>query len=252
MIVDSFDDQKVNGRFVKLKKDNIEKLETTNFKEKIDITGIDEFIEMNAFFVWLVQEDLLLAEYNTESLNILTKNSSIVISKALKRCSVFNEDISLQPFPSRDLITEIIKNGGLINKYHLAFQDLNKTYLESMGLSGETIWSLAESGELDLSQTLTLSKSQQLTDEKYRFLKEIANKLKLKAKKMVVYTDEGNFDLIGNKYVYYNKKALQYDEIEKSRREVYGIILSELLLQQITINKMRALEERRQPSLDIQ
>ena len=253
VIVDSAIDNFVLGRFVKLKKDNIEKLKQTLEKgiiEEFEPTGIDEFIEANAYFVWNLSNDLMLAEYNTESLNVLSRNSTKLLRNALKKCNAVNHDIELEPFPSREFIKEIIKNGGQVYKYHLSFKSLNKRELENIDVTSNLIWAMAGTGELGMTVSVKIGDPMTLTHQLYEKLKGIANRIRNDTNKYVVYTDEGNFDLIGEKFIYYSEDVAIRDTKEEYRAEIYGRIRNKLIDQTETLGSIRKLEELRNPRLD--
>lgn len=253
IIVDAVETDMVMGRFVKLKKDNIEKLRknhpTQKIEEILEVTGIDEYIEANAYFVWNLANNLMLAEYNPESLNVLTGNSSRVLAYTLRRCNAHNSNISLEPFLSQEFIREIIQNKGSVYKYRLLFKDINKKYLESQGMTADLIWKMAKIDGLDLSLGINIAVSQTLTDGFYQELKTIADRIKGKAKKYVVYTDEGNFDLIGDKYIYYNRTVSLKDTITEYRKEIYDNILTELQSRTESLESIRRIEAQKQQIL---
>ena len=253
VIVDKVESDMVLGRFVKLKKDNIEKLRknqpTQKIEEILEVTGIDEYIEANSYFVWNLINNLMLAEYNPESLNVLTRNSSKVLAYTLSRCNAYNSNISLEPFLSQEFIQEIIQNKGSVYKYRLLFKDINKKYLESQGMTADLIWKMAKIDGFDLSLGINIAVSQTLTDGFYQELKVIADRIRGKAKKYVVYTDEGNFDLIGDKYIYYNRTVSLKDTIAEYRKEIYDNIRTELQSRTESLESIRRIEAQKQQTL---
>ena len=257
-IVDSVDSDFVRGRFVKLKKDNIEKLKKISqngknaFEEKLEVTGIDEYIEANAYFVWNLNNNLILAQYNPDSLNVLTRYSRVILGSSLSRCNVFSANIQLEPFPSDEFIDEIIRKKGLVRKFRLSFKNMNKKQMESLGMSSDLIWEIADTDELGLtvSTSIELNQPKTLTREFYNKLKEIAYRILRKTSKYVVYTDEGNFDLIGEKFIYYNETVEIKDTIEEYRKEIYGKMLHKLHEQTEILENIRKLEEQKYPPID--
>lgn len=232
VIVDKCDSDQVFGRFVKLKKDNVEKLirggtSEEKYEEKLEVTKENEFIEANSYFVWNTIDNLMLAEYNTESVNILTGTSSSVLNHGLGVHQVFR-DFRLAPFPSSEFIQQIIDDGGVVSRYYLSFEDLSKSYLESLKMDANLIWQIAEKNTLGLSMAIKLDTPKTLTEQLFGILRDVSNKIDDKAKKFVVHTSEGNFDLIGVKFIYYSETARIEEDIIKYRNEIYREI-SEVL-----------------------
>lgn len=253
MVIDKGENGKLYGRFVKLKKDNVEKLiiDEKRFGEELQKTGEKEYIEANAYFVWDTNECLMLAEYNTDSVNILTGTSSNLLNQIFAQYDSLDE-ISLTPFPSKQFIQQIIEDRGYVSKYYLSFKDLNKSYLEELGLDGGIVWDIAEQGGLGLNFTINLERSKTLTEQFYERLKSIADRIFHMAKKFVVYTDEGNFDLIGEKFIYYNQGALIRDDIQAYRDEIYTTIQDTLLERVASLKGIRKKGKRKNVQLNLE
>ncbi len=231
VIVDDYEKNFAFGRFSKLKKDNIERLqiqEKGDWKEELDVTEENEYIEANAYFVWDLDNNILLAEYNRDSLNVLSNSLEKVLGNAFRTRGIHGTDITLQPFPSEEFIQEIIVKKGHVYKYYLSLKELNKENLEYYGASSELIWEIASTGQLGISTTFRLGDKQSFTSTVYEKLKKIADKVRKDANKMIVYTDAGNFDLIGDKAIYYNTDVILKNEINAYRHEMYLSIKEKL------------------------
>ncbi len=231
VIVDDYDKNFTFGRFSKLKKDNIERLQIEDkgdFREELDVTEENEYIEANAYFVWDLDNNILLAEYNRDSLNVLSNSLVKVLGNAFRTRGIHGIDLTLQPFPSEEFIQEIIAKKGRVYKYYLSLKEMNKESLEHYGASSELIWQIARTGQLGISTTFRLADGQSFTSTIYENLKKIADKVRKDANKMIVYTDAGNFDLIGDKAIYYNTDVTLKNEINAYRKEMYQVIKEKL------------------------
>ena len=67
IIADAAVNDVVQGRFVKLKSDNIETIDKNTLEEDLQVIGEDKYIEANAYFVWNFKNNLLLAQWDLES-----------------------------------------------------------------------------------------------------------------------------------------------------------------------------------------
>ena len=230
IIVDYIDKAYINGRFVKLKTDNIETINKNTTDEDLEVIGPDKYIEANSYFIWDTKNNLMLGQWNKESLNVLTKNGSAVLTNLLKKYNFSNSDVRLEPIPSEELISDIIKNKGRIQKYFLKFKHINKPYFEKAGkndgITDTLIWDIAENRAMDLSLNLKLNNPITLTQSLFSKLKGIANRNKKIQEKFTVYTDEGNFDLLGEKYVYYTENVDIGKNLQEYRKNIYGAIQS--------------------------
>ena len=242
IIVDYIDKAYINGRFVKLKTDNIETINKNTTDEDLEVIGPDKYIEANSYFIWDTKNNLMLGQWNKESLNVLTKNGSAVLTNLLIKYNFSNSDVRLEPIPSKELIIDIIKNKGRIQKYFLKFKHINKPYFEEAGknegITDTLIWDIAENRAMDLSLNLKLNDPITLTQSFFSKLKGIAHRNKKIQEKFAVYTDEGNFDLLGEKYVYYTEYVDIGKNLQEYRKNIYGAIQNVYTAQLETILRM--------------
>ena len=248
IILDHFKDSKFYGRFVKLKSDNIETIDKKTFKEDLETIGEDKYIEHNAYFVWNISNNLLLAQWNIESLNVLTGNSNKVLKKAFLNSGV-DSNIQIEPFPSKEFIENIIQNRGEIWKYTLSFKELSKSYSESNGLGSPLVWEMAENQELRMDIVVRLTERKTLTHAFFKRLQQIAEKIRGNTKKFVVYTDDGNFDLIGEKSIYYSETVRIMNDLVEYRNEIYRVIDFKLAQETENLLGIRRISERRRPDI---
>ena len=248
-IVDSAENGFVLGRFVKLKTDNIETIDKKTFYEDLAIIGEDKYIEENAYFVWNIATNLLLAQWNLESLNVLTGNSNRVLQKAFFECNL-RHDIKIEPFPSKEFIQNIIQNKGIISKYRLSFKELGKPYLEEQGLGGDIVWQIAEDQEVEMDLVIRLGQRPELSESLFGKLTSIARRILSGTNKFVVYTDEGNFDLIGEKAIYYSETVTILDDLDLYRKEIYKKIKQKLMAETNNLLEIRKRTDAKNPTLD--
>ena len=112
------------------------------------------------------------------------------------------------------------------------------------------MWELAENNGLKLDLVLTLSEHPTLTENLYAKLKTLAKHIASDAKQFVVYTDEGNFDLVGEKMIYFSEKVAIKNELEDYRREVYATITEKLNSEAKNLLEIRRIVSERSPTLD--
>ena len=227
IIVDSLDNGYVNGRFVKLKTDSIETINKITKDEDLEVIGDDKYIEANSYFIWDTKNNIMLAQWNKDSLNVLTKKAGTILTNLLKKYNIRTVDVRLEPIPSPQLIIDIIKNNGRIHKYFLKFNHINKPYFERVGgdsgITDTLIWDIANQGSLDLSLNIKLVNPITLTQSFFNKLKNIAMKNRKIQERFGVYTDEGNFDLLGDKYVYYTEYVDIGKDLAEYRKNVYNV-----------------------------
>ncbi len=248
--VDFYEDGFVFGRFVKLKTDNIETIDKKTMYEDLQKIGEDKFIEQNAYFVWSLSTNLFLGQWNLESLNVLTGNSNLVLQNAISKCNL-GRNIKIEPFPSKEFIQNIIENRGLINKYKLSFRELSKTYLEDYGMGGETVFQIAEDQSVELDIEIKLSQRKTLSQSVFDNLKSVTEHILPGTKKFIVYTNDGNFDLIGEKAIYYSQKIPIMDDLALYRKQIYNLIKKKLIEETNKLLKITKITNAAQQTLDI-
>jgi hypothetical protein len=248
-IVDSAENGYVLGRFVKLKTDNIETIDKKTFFEDLTIIGEDKYIEENAYFAWNLATNLLLAQWKPDSLNVLTGNSNRILQKACDECS-FRHYIKIEPFPSKEFIQNIIQNKGIVSKYRLSFKELGKPYLEEQGLSSDVVWQIADDQEVEMDLVIRLGRRPELSESLFGKLTSIARRILFGTNKFVVYTDEGNFDLIGEKAIYYSETVTILDDLGLYRKEIYKTIKQKLMAETNNLLEIRKRTDAKKPTLD--
>ena len=247
IIADYIENGYINGRFVKLKTDNIETIDKKTKLEDLQVIGEDKLIEANSYFIWDTTRNLMIAQWNRESLNVLTKKSGSILSNSLNKHNIINLEVGLQSFPSEELIKYIIQNKGNVHKYFLKFNQLSKPYFEQSGrdagITDTLIWDIANRESIGLSLTIKLDNPLTLTQSLLDKLKNIANKNKKIQTRFGVYTDEGNFDLIGDKYVYYTEYVDIGANLQEYRENVYKAINSIYAEERDAILRMRKVND---------
>jgi len=245
LVADKLDNNYIYGRFIKLKKDNIEKLmqdtqsNIEKIKEELLTLKDNEFIEENAYFVFNLKSGIMLANYNPDSVNILKSAASDTFNNAMQKCK-YNDPIKLYPFPSDELIDDMINNGSQILKYHIIFPQLSLQRIEDIDKHGvfNDIFSLADSNQsFGLMFEMSLSKPQTLTHKVLNLLKEYIKKFG-KIEKFTVYTDYMNFDLIADRYVYFSIDIEVKDDLEDNMKNIYKNIYDLLVEKQDRILNM--------------
>jgi len=191
---------------------------------------------------------LLLAQWNLESLNVLTGNSNKVLKNALS-ISGLDSNIQMEPFPSKEFIENIIQNRGEVWKYRFSFRELSKSYSETKGLGGPIVWDVAEDQEVGIELVVKLSQRKTLTQSFFNKLSNIANEIRGGTKKFVVYTDDGNFDLIGEKAIYYSEDVTALDDLDEYRNEIYKVIGNKLVEETDNLLGIRRISENKRPDL---
>ena len=175
IIVDSLDIGYINGRFIKLKKDNIETINKITKDEGLEVIGEDKYIEANSYFIWDTKCNIMLAQWNIDSLNVLTKKAGEILTNILKKYNINTVNVRLVPIPSQQLISDIIKQKGKVDKYFLKFNHINKPYFEKAGkdegITDTLIWDIANRGSMDLSLNIKLINPITLTQSLFDKLK---------------------------------------------------------------------------------
>ena len=190
-----------------------------------------------------------MAQWNLESLNVLTGNSNRVLQKAFAECNL-SHDIEIEPFHSKEFIQTIIRNKGIVSKYRLSFKELGKPYLEEQGLGGDVVWQIAEDQEVELDLVIRLGQRPVLSETLYSKLRSVAQRILPGTNKFVVYTDDGNFDLIGEKAIYYSETITILDDLDLYRKEIYKAIKQKLVAETNNLLEIRKRTDAKKPTLD--
>lgn len=207
IIGDKLNGHLVNGRFLRLNKDDVGRIDIDKLKEEVLTNGPSQYVEENSHFVLDTASNLLFCEYNPSGVNALSKKASEIINNSLFKCGVSIPKVELSPIPSDDMI-EAVVGSGMIKRYRLAFQGVNAKHIEEAGGPSSLINEIAENDALDFDMILKLNKRKLITTSLISSLKSIAERIRAKkAKSFKVYTDEGNFDLIRENLLYYDAEV---------------------------------------------
>jgi hypothetical protein len=218
IIGDSLDGRFVRGRFLKLIKDDIGRIDLEKLKEEIITNGPSEYVEENSHFIYDTSLNLVLAEYNPGGVNVLTKRASQLLDNAIKKCARDLRNIIVNPIPSEEFIEQIVGT-GFTKSARIHFERINLKYLEDKGATSSLISALAEEEGFDLGIFAKMTVPRPLSVEKFKGFKELADKFKGKADSLKVNTDEGNFDIIKDNLLYFNA------EIERSNTDIMRLEL---------------------------
>lgn len=237
IVADKFENNFMYGRFIKLNSNYMEKIKEDIQSNKVTIT--EELVKLetgayfaqNAHFVCNLNSGIMLANYNSDSVNILTSAAPDTFNHALQQCNL--PTIKLTPFPSSELINEMIKKKAQIFNYYISFPQLSVQYIENIGKDNSDIFKMVF-GLLDttpgfkLKFKLTPSHPEILTPNKLKSLRQFIRKSE-KMDRFTVYTDYMNFDLVADKYVYYSTEIDQKEDIDENREVIYKNIYSILI-----------------------
>lgn len=206
IVVDHYENGLLKGRLLKLRQDPLEKVIDDKVKkeiiEKILATPENEYLEESVLFVWNIYEGIMFAQFNPDTVNVLHSKPFALINNAVficKRVLLLNE---LHPLPSKEFIKEIVEKKGGIKKYVLKFGDINLKYLEDAGIKSD-LWEIAEQNNFSLDLILKPQGNLRLNIGLFNMLEKFADKFSNKAKNLTVNTEIGNFDLIGEKLIFF-------------------------------------------------
>jgi len=105
IICDKREDEIIYGRFLKLRKDAIEFLQSqgTKLSERLEFPGLGEYVEENSHFLWDVRNGVILCEYNHKGIRRLQRSAEKLIANILGFHSS-NDLKMVWPFNSMDNI----------------------------------------------------------------------------------------------------------------------------------------------------
>jgi len=222
------------GRFLRLRKGPISQLDVQKFQEEVVTNTPSKFLVESAHFVLDTANNIMLAEYNTDSVNILSNRVSEIFKRVLDLINAAKSFQHILPIPSDELIKNIINKESSINGYILKLGDINLDYLEkNLGIGSEKIKALLDAYNMDLTINIIFKYGPKITKGRYDSLKKLF-KSDRNAKSLKVKTEEGNFDIIKDNLLYYQVNVDISDDMNDQtyldlQRDIQKKMLNQLM-----------------------
>lgn len=202
IICDGREDNLIYGRFLKLRKDAIEFLQSkgTKLSERLQFPELGEYLEENSHFLWDVEKGVIFCEYNHKGMRRLQRAAEKLVSNILGFRG--SDDLKIGLVPTDELL-ENLANGGTFNRAVINLPDISKSHLEKMGFKSDIIFDIIQHGfsmKMDLISKIAEPRDVDTIDKVIRLRNELK---KIRAKNFKLYTDEGVVDLIDANYLYY-------------------------------------------------
>ena len=191
------------GRFLRLRKGPISQVDIEKYKEEVVTNTPSKFLLESAHFVLDTNNNIMLAEYNNDSVNVLSKRVSEIFGRALNLINAPNSFLYIIPIPSDDLIKNILNKESLIKGYKLKLGDINLNYIEKiLGINSAKIKALSGEFGMDFTLNISFKFRPKITNEHFKQLGALF-KSDSKAKSLKVKTEDGSFDIIKENLLYY-------------------------------------------------
>ncbi len=196
------------GRFLKLKKGAISQIspdKQNKLKEEVVANKPGEYLLEPAYFLLDYSNNIILGQYTTDSINVLSSRPTEVLKNILIKCNNISADIELSLIPTDELIKAILEKQPLINNYKFKLSKINLEFARKyLGLSDSTIAYLLGHGtvEINLSMKFEYGKvafTQKILDN----LRKTFIKGDKHSKSIKIDTENGSFDIIKENYIYY-------------------------------------------------
>lgn len=193
------------GRFLKLRKDPISQIDIKNFQEEVVTNTPSKYLLESAYFILDTKNNIMLAQYNKNSLNVLSKRSGCIFKNVLMKINNNNNFDDITPIPSGELIKKILSKQSPVKSYHLKFRNININYLEKkIGISSEKMKELSASYDFDFNIDIKFSQQPHMGKFLYETIKSKIPPLGKNMKGYKVKTEDGSFDLIKDNLLYYD------------------------------------------------
>ena len=149
----------VQGRFLRLNKDNRSKVDFKKLMESELGLGPNEYVEEEAFFLFDTHDKLLLGEYNPSSVNVLGQRVGQLLNHVLQKIKPPPPEVSVYPIPSDSFLRSAV-GSALIRRERIEFPSLDLAHLEDVGVSSKVITELAEGENFGIVLTVKLNNLQ--------------------------------------------------------------------------------------------
>ena len=200
--INNFDNYLIHGRFLRLNKEILAKINLDNLKESDLNLDQNEYLEEESYFLFDTKNMIILGEYNPRAVNILSPNRVLeIILNALNNCQL-GKISYFQPIPVTDFLDKI-KDKAHIKKVKMDLSSLNADYLESLGFdSRSVIYKLSDGEEISVNITIKYDINIIASSKYIEKIKIIKNRISNNAESFKIYTDEfGDYDLIKNNFI---------------------------------------------------
>jgi len=225
-------------RFIRLKKEPIDRVDIEKLQEELISPGENEYLGESLHFVLNVSNWLAIGEYNPQVLAVLGEWPSRLLTRAFASAGK-PEQVVFHPFPSKEFRDVVL--GKAIKRYSVKLGPASVKTLEDEGFSAETIRRIiANDDVVGVDVTISVHASEGVEAGRIGFLERIAEKLRLHHAKMFrITTEEGAVhDLLKENYVRFSTDLAQDLDsspaedrqlIFKSMREILKTHQTELL-----------------------
>jgi hypothetical protein len=213
----SSDTHIIQGRFILFNKRIMSKIKLNPPQEEPLKLDPNEFLEEETYFLLDITNGVLLAEYNPGVVNVLSGRIKYLLNNILFKFRKINI-ADLEAIPVENFI-EKIKDRAQVHKIKISLSWANLDYLENIGISSRKLKAYGENIEVEVTQIVKFRMPRIVTGNYIDKLRETKNSISEVAKSFKIYTDEGNFDLMGKNFVYYEINldgTLSYDELKDS------------------------------------
>jgi|GEM_PF-2177489 len=191
------------GRLLKLRNDAISRIDLDVLKEEILTNAGSKFLLESSYFAIDTKNNIMLGQYNKNSVNVLSSRAGEIFKNSLSKLNLGQNFEYILPIPTDELIKVIIKKESSVHNYKLFFKDINLNYLEKvLDISSEKLKILSEQNNFNFIMTISFRSKPRFTDKVFHKMKGSFTKDK-KLDKLKISTEDGNFDLLNQNYLYY-------------------------------------------------
>ena len=194
-------------RFVRLKKDSIDRIDLDTLQESLFRPGPNEWLGESVHFVLNVDTWIAVGEHDPQIVSIIGKWPGELISKAFASAGR-QERADFHPFPSKAFRDVVL--GQSIDKYILKLGPVSAQTLEEEGFRASSIERIiADDKVMSLDVTISVKATEPTNEARVGILENLATRLrKSHARMFKVRLEEGPIlNLLQENFVSYNFDA---------------------------------------------
>lgn len=193
------------GRLLRLRNEAVSMIDLDKLQEEVLANSPSHFLLESSYFVIDTKSNIMLGQYNKDSVNVLNKRAGEIFKNSLFKLNLNHNFDSILPIPTNQLIKVIIKNESSVHNYKLSLGSIDLEYLERfLGPASKRLRALADGTTFNFSATISFKFKPHFNDDRYEKINNlfIKNRDK-KLEKLKVSTEDGIFDLLNNNFLYY-------------------------------------------------
>ena len=209
IISDSIDVNKklIYGRLLRLRKGTISQIgpdAQQKLKEEVIANKPGQYLLDPAYFILDYANNLILGQYTTDSVNVLSRRPEAIFRKVFLKCKIIDR-VEIKVIPTDRLIKTMLDNKPIINQFKAKLSDIDLDFARKiLGLSDSAFTKLMTDSNTEFRIQIKFKHgSPRFTEKIFGILTGTFKKGDHHSESVKIYTENGNFDIIKDNLIYY-------------------------------------------------